>query len=116
MRRFTSKLLRVSAEGSHALEPVVFAGRVQELCLEKWIVAAPDLVGEPLLVIGRQLAEFTEDKDRLDVLAVDEAGELVLMELKATDDFRVTDLQQERGLSTSRNSMTSGQRSARCRA
>jgi hypothetical protein len=93
MRRFTSKLLKVTADGPLALEPVGFAGKVQELTLEKWIVAAPDLVGEPLLVLGRQLAEFTEDKDRLDVLAVDEAGELVLLELKVTDDFRVTDLQ-----------------------
>jgi hypothetical protein len=51
------------------------------------------LVGEPLLVLGHQLAEFAEDRDRLDILALDRSGEIVLVELKVSDDFRVTDLQ-----------------------
>ena len=56
--------------------------------------------GEPgacrgaLLVLGRQVAEFAEDHDRLDVLALDETGEIVIVELKvAEENFRVTDLQ-----------------------
>jgi hypothetical protein len=73
--------------------PVPFDGRVSEAQLESWIVDNPQLVGEPLLVLGRQLAEFAEDQDRLDVLAIDEDGELVLIELKVADNFRVTDLQ-----------------------
>lgn len=44
-------------------------------------------------MLGRQLAEFEEDQDRLDVLALDDSGEIVLTELKVTDSFRVTDLQ-----------------------
>ncbi len=75
------------------MKPVAFQGRVSESKLEDWIVAQPDLAGEPLLILGRQLAEFEEDKDRLDVLAVDGTGELVLIELKVDDEFRVTDLQ-----------------------
>jgi hypothetical protein len=61
--------------------------------LERWIVDNPDLVGEQLLVLGHQLAEFAEDRDRLDILALDRSGEIVLVELKVSDDFRVTDLQ-----------------------
>jgi hypothetical protein len=49
--------------------------------------------GEQLLVLGHQFAEFAEDRDRLDILALDRSGEIVLVELKVSDDFRVTDLQ-----------------------
>jgi hypothetical protein len=73
--------------------PVEFSGRVSEAQLEAWLIEEPDLAGEPLMVLGSQLAEFAEDKDRLDVLAVDETGELVLIELKVDQSFRVTDLQ-----------------------
>jgi hypothetical protein len=31
-------------------------------------------VGEALLVLGHQLAEFEEDKDRPDILALDHSG------------------------------------------
>jgi hypothetical protein len=51
------------------------------------------MTGEPLLVLGSQLAEFAEDKDRLDVLAVDKRGEIVLLELRVDGHFRLTDLQ-----------------------
>jgi hypothetical protein len=66
---------------------------MDELTLEKHIAEHPALMGEALLILGRQLAEFQEDKDRLDILAIDKDGELVLIELKVTEDFRVTDLQ-----------------------
>src|SRR4051794_27066746 len=93
MRSFDPKLLKVTGGTPDMLAPVSFQGRIDELTLEKWIVERPQLVGENLLVLGRQLAEFAEDQDRLDVLAVDTDGELVLIELKVTDNFRVTDLQ-----------------------
>ncbi len=66
---------------------------MDELTLEAHIASNPGLVGEPMLVLGQQLADFEEDKDRLDILAIDKDGEIVLIELKVTDDFRVTDLQ-----------------------
>ncbi len=70
-----------------------FAGRVGETQLEEWLIDHPELAGEPLLVLGSQLADFAEDKDRLDVLAVDDSGELLLVELKVDEGFRMTDLQ-----------------------
>jgi len=90
---FSPRLLQITDGAASALEPVAFDGRVDELTLERWIVDNPDLVGEPLLVLGNQLAEFAEDKDRLDILALDRFGEIVLIELKVSEDFRVTDLQ-----------------------
>jgi hypothetical protein len=90
---FSPRLLQIDDGKPSALKPVPFQGRVDELTLERWIVENPDLVGEPLLVLGHQLAEFEEDKDRLDILALDRSGEIVLVELKVSEDFRVTDLQ-----------------------
>lgn len=82
------------ADGSAMmLSPVELGGRVTEAQLESWLIANPELAGEPLLVLGSQLAEFAEDKDRLDVLAVDRQGEIVLIELKVDGAFKLTDLQ-----------------------
>lgn len=93
MRPFSPSFLEVAGDTPRVFSPSSFDGKISELTLEAWIVDNPQLVGEPLLVLGRQLAEFEEDQDRLDVLAVDEDGEIVLVELKVTDNFRVTDLQ-----------------------
>jgi len=49
--------------------------------LENWIVADPSLLGESLLVIGRQVF-IPDTKDRLDILAVDTKGMTVIIELK----------------------------------
>lgn len=85
----------VQVDGGEAvvLAPGNLGDRVVEAQLEKWVIANPALAGEPLLVLGSQLAEFAEDKDRLDVLAVDKQGEIVLIELKVDGQFRLTDLQ-----------------------
>src|SRR5438874_12767950 len=93
MESFSPRLLLIAENQPTALEPVAFAGRVDELTLERWIIENPDLIGESLLVLGNQLAQFEEDRDRLDILALDRSGEIVLVELKVSDDFRVTDLQ-----------------------
>jgi hypothetical protein len=87
MLPFSASLLEVNGEGPEAYAPVSFDGHISEQTLEDWIVDNPQLVGEPLLVLGRQLAEFEEDQDRLDILAVDQGGEIVLIELKVADNF-----------------------------
>ena len=87
-------MIEVNGDGQPVVRaPVEFGGRVSEAQLESWLIQHPDLAGEPLLILGSQLAEFAEDKDRLDVLALDDSGELVLIELKVDESFRVTDLQ-----------------------
>ena len=93
MEEFKSKMIQVSGEAATMLSPVSLDSRLQETKLEELLVANPELVGESLLVLGSQLAEFAEDKDRLDVLAVDRQGEIVLLELKVSGAFRLTDLQ-----------------------
>lgn len=49
--------------------------------LEEWIIADPMLLGEPLLIIGRQVM-IPDIKDRLDILALDPQGNSVIIELK----------------------------------
>jgi hypothetical protein len=71
MRPFSTTALEVAGQTPQAFTPIPFEGHVSESQLESWIVDNPQLVGEPLLVLGRQLAEFEEGQDRLDVLAVE---------------------------------------------
>lgn len=49
--------------------------------VEDWVALRPEVLGEPLLMIGRQVA-LDEGKDRIDLLALDTAGSLVVIELK----------------------------------
>lgn len=93
MEEFKSKMVQVVGDAATMLAPVDFSGRVSEAKLEGWLIANPELAGEQLLVLGSQLAEFAEDKDRLDILALDRNGEIVLLELKVDSAFRLTDLQ-----------------------
>lgn len=55
--------------------------KLLESDLEDWVVKNPAILGEPLLVIGRQVM-IPDIKDRLDVLAVDITGNAVIVELK----------------------------------
>lgn len=49
--------------------------------LEDWVVNDSSILGEPLLIIGRQVM-IPDVKDRLDILALDPQGNAVIVELK----------------------------------
>ena len=57
------------------------AEKLLEEHLEDWIISDPSILGEKLLVIGRQV-RIPDTKDRLDVLAIDPQGKAVIIELK----------------------------------
>lgn len=48
---------------------------------EEWVEKRPEILGEPLLIIGRQV-QMDEGRDRIDLLAMDQAARLVVVELK----------------------------------
>lgn len=50
--------------------------------LQEWVLNTPSLLGEDLLVITTEFDRFDRTSERLDVLAVDRKGKLVLIELK----------------------------------
>lgn len=49
--------------------------------LEEWIENNPEILGEPILIIGRQV-QIADVKDKLDLLGIDPKGNLVAIELK----------------------------------
>ncbi|MDR2166718.1 MAG: DUF4268 domain-containing protein [Clostridiales bacterium] len=55
---------------------------------QKWIVDDPKILGENLLIIAEEFAGFDDTRERLDVLAIDELGRLVVVENKTDDSGR----------------------------
>jgi len=52
--------------------------------IQEWVLKTPSLLGEDLLVVSTEFAGFDRTAERLDVLAVDRNGKLVVIELKRT--------------------------------
>ena len=62
---------KVTSEGAVKIpETRLKKEKILESKLEEWIVKDPSIIGEPLLIIGRQVM-IPEIKDRLDILALD---------------------------------------------
>jgi hypothetical protein len=56
--------------------------------LQEWIAKVPSCLGEELLVIQKEFAGFSDTHERLDLLALDKQGSLVLIENKLDDTGR----------------------------
>jgi hypothetical protein len=56
--------------------------------LQEWIAKTPSCLGEDLLIIQKEFADFADTKERLDLLALDKQGSLVLIENKLDDTGR----------------------------
>jgi hypothetical protein len=61
--------------------------------LEKWVEENPDIVGEELLVVTTEYDKFDKTDERLDLLAIDKEGNLVVLELKRDDSGKTAELQ-----------------------
>ena len=53
--------------------------------LQEWIAYNPSVFGESLLIIQKEFANFDDTNERLDLLALDENGNLVIIENKLDD-------------------------------
>lgn len=53
--------------------------------LQEWIAKNPEVLGEDLLIIQKEFSGFNETKERLDLLAIDKNGGLVIIENKLDD-------------------------------
>lgn len=53
--------------------------------IQEWVESNPDILGEKLLLIGKELSYFTDTRERLDLLALDTKGNIVIVELKRDD-------------------------------
>lgn len=56
--------------------------------LQEWLISSPDAFGEELLIIQKEFDGFDETRERLDLLALDKNGQLVLIENKLDDSGR----------------------------
>jgi hypothetical protein len=61
--------------------------------LQEWAIEEPRLLGEELLIISAEYANFQDTRNRLDILALDQVGRLVVIELKRDRADRTTELQ-----------------------
>ena len=56
--------------------------------LQEWIAQEPTLLGEELLIIQKEFSGFSDTNERLDLLALDKQGSLVIIENKLDDTGR----------------------------
>ncbi|WP_374972403.1 hypothetical protein [Spongiibacter marinus] len=61
--------------------------------IEEWVRTNPEILGEDLLIVSVEFDRFSNSNDRLDLLAVDREGNLVVVELKRDSAAGYADLQ-----------------------
>ena len=64
------------------------AGFKERPHLQEWIAKHPECLGEELLIIQKEFAGFSDTHERLDLLALDKKGNLVVIENKLDDTGR----------------------------
>ncbi len=72
------------------LKPVRFSelGLRERDHLQEWLANLPAALGEELLIIQKEFSGFDDTKERLDLLALDKQGALVIIENKLDDSGR----------------------------
>ena len=79
---------------STVLELIAFKdNHIKERDVQNIIKSNPQILGEDLLIISEELSPCEDSKKRLDLLALDKSGKLVVIELKRNDDGFHMDLQ-----------------------
>lgn len=83
------QLFRVNPETheSESITEVEFSqlGFQERRDIQEWIAANPSILGEDLLIIGKEFSGFDRTNERLDLLAIEPDGTLVIIELKRDD-------------------------------
>ena len=83
------QLFRINPESREPkrIEEVEFSqlGFQERQHIQEWVAANPGILGEDLLIIGKEFSGFDRTNERLDLLAVDADGKLVVIELKRDD-------------------------------
>ncbi len=78
------QLFRIEPETkkSESIAEVEFSslGFQERKDIQEWISANPSILGEDLLIIGKEFSGFDKTNERLDLLAVDSDGKLVIIE------------------------------------
>ena len=80
----------LSSNKTEAVAEVDFASlKIEERRhIQEWIADNSSILGEKLLIISKEFDQFDKTSERLDLLAVDGDGRLVIIELKRDDSGR----------------------------
>ena len=80
-------LIDIENKQAVSLEKQTFSGLdiSERYDLQEWIVDNPAILGENLLIIQKEFDGFADTSERLDLLALDEKGRLVVIENKLDD-------------------------------
>jgi hypothetical protein len=84
----TTKEITVFEETTFGMQ-----GILERQDIEEWIENNPEILGEDLLVITTEYDKFDKTDERLDILALDTNGVLVIVELKKDDSGKNVDVQ-----------------------
>ena len=83
------QLFRINPESreSEKITEIDFArlGFRERRDIQEWVANNPGILGDDLLIIGKEFSGFDRTNERLDLLAVDSDGKLVIIELKRDD-------------------------------
>ena len=83
------QLFRIDPENdqAEAIAEVDFArlGLRERRDIQEWVAANPSILGEDLLIISKEFSGFDRTDERLDLLALDPEGKVVVIELKRDD-------------------------------
>ena len=76
-----------STREAEVLQEVEFAqlGLQERRDIQEWVAANPGIISEDLLIIAKEFSGFDRTSERLDLLAVDIRGRLIVIELKRDD-------------------------------
>ena len=79
--------IKPGSRESERIEEVEFArlGLRERRDIQEWIAANPGILANDLLIVGKEFSGFDRTDERLDLLAVDSNGKLVVIELKRDD-------------------------------
>ena len=92
-----SNLFRVHPESKilQSVKEVDFSdfGFKERFDIQEWIESTPEVLGEELLIIAKEKSYFEGTRERPDLIALDKAGNVVVIELKRDDSGENTEWQ-----------------------
>ncbi len=92
-----SNLYRVHPESKilQSVKEVDFSdfGIKERFDIQEWIESTPEVLGEELLIIAKERSYFKGTRERPDLIALDKAGNVVVIELKRDDSGQNTEWQ-----------------------
>ncbi len=91
-------IYRYTANGIDAVEPATFSqlGIAERADLQRLLRDRIDIIAPDTLVIAEEFGEWDGSRRRIDLLAIDKAANIVVIELKRTEDGGHMDLQAVR--------------------